>query len=113
MARAALPISKFTLADGSALSNGYALVQLNRDAQSGDSQVCAAIIVRVELDDTGAPIGSPTFPTNDTMNPSGTVYLLSAYTEDGAVVYQYMPVSISVPPVVGGFGTAFGSAFGS
>lgn len=94
MARGSLPISRFTTPDGKALINGYALIHLNRDAQEGDTQICAGSVSRIDLDDNGVPIGSLTFPTNATLNPSGTVYLLSAYTENGAIVYQYMPVIV-------------------
>lgn len=112
MARAALPISSFTLADGTALSNGYVLVKLNRDAQTSNTQVCASIVVRLTLDMNGVPIGSPTFPTNGSLNPRGTIYLLSAYQENGALVFENLPVVVSSPSGTG-FGLAFGSTFGS
>lgn len=113
MARAALPITQFTTADGNALSNGFVLLRLNTDARTSSGQVCAGTTVRVNLDNNGVPLLSPTFPTNDTMKPDGTVYLLSAYTEAGAVVFEYLPVTITSPIDNTGFGVAFGLSFGS
>lgn len=114
MARAALPITQFTTADGNALSNGFILIRLSTDARSSDGQVCAGTTVRLDLDDTGVPLGSPTFTTNATLSPDGTVYLLSAFTEAGAVVFEYLPVVVTGSTPGGtGFGLAFGAEFGS
>lgn len=109
-----LPIGQFVLPNGLPLANGYVLLRLNTDAQAAGNQICAGAKVRINLDEDGLPIGGPSFPANSTMLPNNTVYLLSAFTSAGILVYRDAPVIVPVPPITtGGFGTAFGSTFGS
>lgn len=89
MARGALPTTSFTKPDGSVLSDGYLLVQLSTDAKtSSNQQVGGKNSVQVPLDSNGSILGTPTFPTNASLTPPGTTYLVRAYTTNGELAYE-------------------------
>lgn len=91
-----LPITTFTDAGGNPLSDGYVLLKLNTDAQANSFlQICAAATVRIDLDDNGTIMGSPTFWPNANLLPLGTVYLLSSYTEEGQQLSYNVPITVT------------------
>lgn len=112
MPRVAFPIQIFTDAEGNPLSLGFLLISLSTDAQTPDpGQIGYRMVSRVELDANGMISGMPTFWANSLLVPNTTVYLLSAYKENGQLVMK--DVSVIVSGGGGGFGVAFGSDFGS
>ncbi len=73
---------------GNPLDSGYLTFRLNTDASTGTNQVSAGIIVRVELDASGNVRDSVSFWPNDQLSPSGTVYILAAYTSRGQLAWR-------------------------
>jgi hypothetical protein len=92
MARTQLNFGVFQDALGNPLALGYLLIRLNIDAVSNDgSQVSAGRVVRVQLDANGLVDGVADFWPNDELTPSGTVYIVKAYTAQGQFVWQGEP----------------------
>lgn len=105
------PLTTFTDSEGSPLSNGYLIIRINTDALSPVGQLCSQLLVRVPLDEDGVIEGTPQFQPNISLMPTGTYYVLRAYTESGQLALG--PIIVVVPGGLLGFGQAFGSYFGS
>ncbi len=89
MARQQLEYGVFQDAEGNPLALGYLTVRLNTDAVSdaGD-QVSAGIVVTVPLDVNGRIAGAAEFWPTDQLTPSGTIYIVKAYTARGQFVWE-------------------------
>lgn len=80
----------FVDSEGNTLANGYLLFQLVTDETVNTStQVCAGSTIKVPLDSSGNVVTSPTYSLwpNDVMTPSGSFYLVSAFTSKGQLVW--------------------------
>lgn len=112
MSQNTLPVTQFTDLAGSALANGYLLVSISTDVQTPTGQLGCRRVVRVDLDASGNVSGTALFWPNASLAPTGTVYVLRAYTNAGQLALGPIYVTvISAAPE--GFGSGFGSTFGS
>lgn len=113
MPRVPFTVTTFTTPDGNPLSFGYLIIRLSKDARTPDNgQLGAQITSRVNLDVNGVIAGSPTFWGNSAMIPADTVYILDAYTAQGAQVLSNIYIVV-IGTGIGGFGIAFGNSLGS
>ena len=91
----------FQDSDGNLLVKGYLLFELNQDGVVNTSTlICAGRTIRVPLDSSGNVVTSPVnnlWP-NDVMTPSGSFYLVTAYTESGVKVWGPNPQSVLSSP---------------
>ena len=94
MAQVAFPVTTFTDANDNPLANGYVLIRVSTDVQASSGQLCAGMSVRVELNGSGVMSSVPQVWPNNELSPSGSVYILSAYTADGELVYGPEPVTV-------------------
>jgi hypothetical protein len=75
---------------GNPLANGYLILSLSQDGiVNGTTQVCAGREIVVPLDSNGNVVTSPPYYLwpNDVITPSGTFYVVSAYTSKGQLVW--------------------------
>lgn len=80
----------FQDSEGNLLANGFLLFQLSQDGiANGGTLVCAGHVIRVPLDANGNVQSSPSFSLwpNDVLTPSGSFYLVTAYTATGVKVW--------------------------
>ena len=84
MAQIPFPITTYQLADGTPLANGYLLVRLSQEGSTADSQLSNRSVT-VPLDGSGQIITNSFYP-NNTIFPSGTYYIISAFTATGQLV---------------------------
>lgn len=71
------------------LANGYLIIQLNQDAAlsgSVNNQIYGGTI-KVTLDAEGNFPNAVTLAPTTSMNPSSSVYVVSAYTAEGQLVW--------------------------
>jgi hypothetical protein len=80
----------FNDSEGNVLANGYLIFELSQDEIVNTStQVCAGRQIRVQLDSSGNVPLSPVsnlWP-NDVLTPSGSTYLIWAYSAKGQLVW--------------------------
>lgn len=75
---------------GNLLANGYLELQLSQDAATSDgTQVAAGFTVRIELDASGNVVTDPVQSVwpNDVLTPASTFYNVSAFSEEGQLVW--------------------------
>jgi hypothetical protein len=95
MAQVSFPITTFQFPDTTAISNGYLIIQLNKDCTiPGVGQVGASIKVKVLLNNGGQPTTSVLFHTNASLSPSDSQYIYSVYSSAGQRVAGPIPIII-------------------
>lgn len=74
--------------NGNPLANGSIVFELNQDSQvNGNVQICSGYKITVLLGSNGS-VAAPAFLwTNDLITPSGSFYMISAYTAAGQLIY--------------------------
>lgn len=77
----------FQNAKGDPLDSGYLLFVLSQDAQIGTQNIAAGRIVNVPLDSNGDVSGTVDVWPNDLLSPVNTFYMVSAYSEEGQLVW--------------------------
>ena len=80
----------FADSEGNVLANGYLLFELNQDGfVNTNTQVCPGRVIKIPLDSGGNIVFSPAYSLwpNDVLIPSGSFYLVSAYTSKGELVW--------------------------
>lgn len=101
MAREQLAFGVFQDALGNPLALGYLTVRLNTDAVASDgSQVAAGRVVTVPLDDNGLIDGAAEFWPNSQLTPSGTSYIIKAFTAEGQFVWQTETTAIDTQGLI-------------
>lgn len=113
MALSALPITNFYFIDETPVAGGEVTVHLNKDCTGPNGQVSAKIKSVVTLDTNGAPEDAPLFWPNAQLSPNDSVYIINVYGPLGNLIAGPLPVTVGPSASQSGFGTAFGSAFGS
>jgi hypothetical protein len=89
MAKVQVDFGVFQDALGHPLALGYLTFRLNTDAvTSGNQQVVAGRIVRVDLDVNGLINGAALFWPNTDLTPIDTVYIVKAYKANGQLVWE-------------------------
>jgi hypothetical protein len=80
----------FVDSEGNPLENGFLLFELSQDGIVNTStRVCSNYTVQISLNSSGSISSIPSyflFP-NDTITPSGTFYIVSAFTAEGQKVW--------------------------
>jgi len=84
--------------DGDPLSNGWILMRMSQDVRdpSTMTQIVSGTTIRVPLGPTGSVSGTPRVWSNDTLQPSGSFYRVTAYDSDGDQVWSH-PQNLTVP----------------
>jgi len=85
MPKVSLPLTNFQNADGTPVANGTLQIRLNVNGSVNDTQIQTNFST-VSLDSSGNILGSPTFWPNVDINPTGTYYILSVYSQLGQLV---------------------------
>jgi hypothetical protein len=75
----------FQDSEGYLLSGGYLTFRLNQDANVNDSQICAGITVKVNLDGYGSIIGGQYIWGNDVLSPANSYYTVTGYSSNGQI----------------------------
>lgn len=86
---------------GGVLANGYLIMELSQDAQvNGSTQVVAGYKVQITLDASGNVKASPAQSVwpNDVLSPANTFYIVSAFTENGQLVWGPNPQQVFSSP---------------
>lgn len=83
MPQQSFPYTSFSLASGDPVSMGYVLIRLSEDGQTPVGSICRDLPLRVNLDGNGTMTTVPTVWLNQSILPSGTVYLADVYTSEG------------------------------
>ena len=83
--RKSFPYTTFTTSTGDPLSGGYILIYLSDDAKAPDGLICRGMTLQVSLDINGVVVYTPQVWPNDVISPSGTYYVVSAYSASGAL----------------------------
>lgn len=94
MAQQAFPYTIFNAPSGAPLSGGYVLISISTDVQTPSGQLCAGMTLRVDLDSNGAMIDIPQVWANSSLSPSGSCYLLTAFTAEGEAALGPLPVTV-------------------
>jgi hypothetical protein len=78
----------FQDAEGNPLADGFLLFQLSQDASvNNTTEITSGQKIKVVLDGNGNVSGTPTLWPNDLIVPANTFYIVSAYTENGQLVW--------------------------
>jgi hypothetical protein len=78
----------FQDAEGNPLASGYLIFQLSQDAQvNGTTEITAGSKLNIPLDGSGNVLGTPSIWPNDVIAPANTFYIVSAYSENGQLVW--------------------------
>jgi hypothetical protein len=78
----------FQDAEGNPLANGFLIFQLSQDASvNNTTEITAGSKVNVPLGSGGSVSGTPSIWPNDVLVPANTFYLVSAYNENGQLVW--------------------------
>jgi hypothetical protein len=112
MALSPLNITNFYTADGLPVAGGEVYIRLNKDCMGPNGQVSTRTTV-FQLDDDGAPVGSPVFWPNNQLLPNDSVYFISVKNADGERILQWQGMYVGPTSPIPGFGTSFGQSFGS
>ncbi len=86
---------------GDLLVNGYLIMQLSQDAQvNGTTQITAGSKIRINLNSSGSVSTSPNQSVwpNDVLSPSGTFYIVTAYSANGQLVWGPNPQQVLSTP---------------
>lgn len=94
MSQVAFPLTSFTDSTGAPLVNGSAEIRISNDVQSSTGQICAGMKLVVPLNSSGVMTSVPQVWPNASLSPSGSTYILSAYTSEGELAYG--PESITI-----------------
>lgn len=94
MAQVDFPYTTFSDPLGRPLSNGMAVITLNTDVQSPNGQLCAGLEVSVPLDSDGEMTSVPQVWQNASLSPTGSVYILRAYSSAGELVFGPMQITV-------------------
>jgi len=93
---------------GNPLSNGWLVLRLSHDSNitvlgaPNGSQVAAGVAINLYLDTNGNLVANQYLWTNDSLSPSGSYYLLTAYNSNGVQVsafpqtYFIQPYAVSI-----------------
>lgn len=89
--------------EGEPLANGYLTFELSHDEQESatPSQVVGGLINTISLDNTGNVAAGQGVEANDTMNPSGSYYIVRAFRSDGTRAWraaQFVTIPSSPSP---------------
>jgi hypothetical protein len=80
----ALTGGAFQDSEGNLLVDGYLLCYLSQDASvNGNTNVCAGIAIRIQLDASGDAASGSFLWGNDVLSPANTYYRVTAYTAKG------------------------------
>jgi hypothetical protein len=85
MPQVSLPITTFVEPNGQPLANGTLLIRLSQDGNANSTNLCANIC-SIALDAQGNVTGNPLVWPNADITPSGTYYILAAYSAQGELV---------------------------
>lgn len=90
------PITQYFDIFGNPLSNGTLHIKLSYDCSCpcDDYQVTGNDYVIIQLDSTGTIVGSPQFRPNNQLFPSGSYYVLEAYSSTGQLAVEPQKVTI-------------------
>jgi hypothetical protein len=73
----------FQDSEGNLLANGYLLCYLSQDASVNDSNICAGIAIRIQLDSSANAASGSKLWGNDILSPVNTFYRVTGYTAQG------------------------------
>lgn len=86
---------------GNVLANGYLVMELSQDAQvNGSTQVVSGYKVQIQLDGSGNVKTSPAQSVwpNNVLSPASTFYIVSAFTQNGQLVWGPNPQQVLGSP---------------
>jgi hypothetical protein len=112
MALSPLSITNFLLANGLPVAGGEVLIRLSKDCMGPDGQVSTRTST-FQLDDDGAPVGSPVFWPNNELTPTDNIYWISVKNAQGERILQWQGIFVGPSSPIPGFGVSFGQSFGS
>jgi hypothetical protein len=83
----------FTDCEGNVLANGFLIFELSHDevetSTTPNGQVVGGLKKKVFLDNNGNVVANTGIWANDVMNPSGSFYIVKAYTNSGIPAWKY------------------------
>jgi hypothetical protein len=114
MALSPITQTLFNLPNGQPVANGSVKIHINKDCTSPTGLVGQKIKITVDLDANGVPITGPLFWPNSELTPLDTVYIFEVFNDALLRICGPIPVYVgSSSPPVSGFGSGFGTSFGS
>jgi len=100
MAKRQITGGNFQDASGNTLNGGSVIFRLSTDAVATGTQVVASILTSAVLDASGNISGTVSLWPNDQLDPTDTVYRITAYNSKGQPVWNSENV---IPSGVGPF----------